>query len=502
MGDALRSGFENDGPPQAQATDSLSPMPSGGYLGADSSTARTSFLGFPTNSLTETSRWTRVQMTQKVRALQANLPLIQRIISKIGQHSVGKGIFVRPTTKDTAWNEEARRLFEEWASNPGVYSIDASRDHYQDQRLAAETMVGDGEYFAALVKTENGAPMIQPFDVFEVESPDRNSKDAPLWVDGVRPNPFMRPVGYSVRELQTPGRYEAKSFREIPADSMIHVFDRMRAKQMRGLTWFHAGINQGIDALDLRSLVTGTAKLHEALAVTVKKSGKLNRKGALDKIRSSVTDGTPADDDFKALEKVYGGGLISYMGTEGEVNLVASNRPSQNIREFILHLYADIAAATRLPYEVVMSLASLGGATARGALEDAQWMFEMVQDRIIWAHSYPIYRWRIAKFMQEGRLPKCKDPSWWNCSWRGPAKLTVDMGRTADANLKLLKGGALSYSRYYEERALEARDEWAQQIQDLKWLDAECAKNGIEPSRIIEPTPGTVNLQMPETANQ
>ena len=36
---------------------------------------------------------------------------------------------------------------EEWASNPGVYSIDASRDHYEDQALVAETMVMDGEFF-------------------------------------------------------------------------------------------------------------------------------------------------------------------------------------------------------------------------------------------------------------------------------------------------------------------------------------------------------------------
>lgn len=500
LGGSLRSGFDTAPTPQASAD--FGSIGGSAYDAANDGPARSTLI-IPTNSLLELNRYTRTQLVQKVRALSANLPVLNRIIGKIGQHAVGKGIFVRPTTQDTEWNELARKFFEEWAGNPGVYSIDASRDHYEDQTLVAETLVGDGEYFAAMVASENGAPMIQPLDVHEIESPPGTSGygDASGWLDGVKLNAYMRPTAYGVRELTAPGRPQDRNVREVPASDMLHVFMRRRAKQVRGLTWFFSGINQGIDALDLRALVTGTAKLHESLGLVVKKSGKLNRKGALDKIKSANTGGTPADEDFRALEKIYGGGLISYLGQEGEIELLASSRPSQNIREFILFLYAELAHATRLPFEVILSLASLGGATARGALEDAQWLFEMVMDKIIWRHSYPIYRWRIAKAVKEGRLRPCRDPAWWACSWRGPAKLTVDIGRTADANIKLIKNGALSLTRYYDERSLEARDELTDQVELIAWLQQLCAQKGVDMNRILEPTPGTVNqIQMPETA--
>lgn len=482
--------------PKAQASTDGGFIGGSGYDGANSSTNRTAFFGFPTNSITETNPGMRKELTRKARALGANLPIILRIVTKIAQHAIGKGVFVRPATKDKEWNEEARRLFEEWASNPGVYSIDGSVDHYRHQLLAVETMIQDGDHFAAMVSSENGAPMLQLFDCFEVESPYGVGPQG--YIDGVRVNAYGRPVGYSVRELSRPGEYTASKYRDVPQDSMIHLFDRRRVKQFRGLTWFFSGINQGIDALDLRALVTGSAKLHESLAIAVNKGAKIGRPGVAGKVQAHA-GGTPSDEDFKALEKVYGGGMISYLGENGKIEFLSSDRPSQNILEFIKFLLADIATGCRIPYEVVLSLANLGGATARGALEDAQWLFDMVQDQVVWTMAFPIYRWRVAKFMKEGRLRRCQDPFWWTTNWRGPAKLTVDMGRTAQANIELMRNGMLGHSRFYNSHGLEVRDEWSQQIEDLKWLNKECQAAGVDPARVLMTPPGSVTqVNVPE----
>lgn len=466
-----------------------------GYAAANESFAR-SIVTFPKNSYNELTPQSRQKLVQKVRALDANLSIFTRITSKISQHAVGKGIFVRPATNDVEWNEDARRLFEEWASNPGVYSIDASRDHYEDQALVAETMVMDGEFFEALVKTPNGAPMVQPLDVFEVKQPygllDGN------YIDGVRVNRYGRPTAYAVQELQKPGEYGAIPFREVMSRDMLHVYRRRRARGVRGITWFHSGINKGIDALDLEALITGTAKLHSGLAITVKGGGPKSKRGALGAIKQ-VGGGADAT-DTTALERVYGGGIISYLAENESVELHSSAHPQQNLIEFLKFLYCDIAAAVGLPLEVVYSLAPLGGVSVRGALEDAQWLFDKIQDKIIYSHSFPIYRWRIANFVKEGRLRPCKDPIWWASSWRGPAKLTVDIGRTADANIKLMKNGMLGHSRYYDERGLDAKQEIEDQIEFLAYVKAKCEEKGIPMSLLIEPTPGAVlNLQSPES---
>src|SRR5687767_12341475 len=117
------------------------------YDGALDSDLRSAFLAFPTNSRAELSAWNRKQLTRKIRALDANLGIFSRITKKVGQHAVGRGVFPDPVTGDKAWNEAAKSLFENWASNPFVYSIDGSRDFWEDQRHAAEACVSDGEFF-------------------------------------------------------------------------------------------------------------------------------------------------------------------------------------------------------------------------------------------------------------------------------------------------------------------------------------------------------------------
>ena len=473
------------GLPKARASagrDSISGY--GGYDAAGNSPAR-SALCFPTNSYNEFTSSTRCSIVQKVRALDANLPIFSRIHSKMAQHAVGKGIFVRPITRDTEWNELSRKMFEEWAGNPGVYSVDASRDHYEDQALIAETIPADGEFFEALLSNSG---MVQPLDVFEVKTPWGGGMDFDPadYTDGVLTNRYGRPMSYAVQELSS-GYASNSGFRNVAAQNMLHVWKRRRARQYRGLPWAYSGVNRGIDALDLQALITGTAKLHSGLAVTVKKNGKLGRKGAIDKIKAHGEGATPAEEDFRALERVYGGGMISYLGQEGEVNLLSSNYPGESKIEFLKFLYADIAMAYKVPLSVIYTLAPLGGASVRGELEDAQWLFDLLMDKIVCQHSFPIYRWRTAKFVKEGRLRPCKDPYWWTCSFRGPAKLTVDIGRTADANIALLKNGGLTYTRYYDERGLEAREELSDQVYLMKWLQDLCKQEGVDMNRIIEP---------------
>ena len=124
-------------------------------------------------------------------------------------------------------------------------------------------------------------------------------------------------------------------------------------------------------------------------------------------------------------------------------------------------------------------------------------MFDCVQDKVVERHSQRIYVWDTARAMQAGELPICKDPEWWVAAWRGPAKLTVDMGRSADAAIKLRQAGLLSFNRYYEERCQDARDEWAQQIQDLVWLKGRCIEAGVDIREIIGTGPTTI-LQLPQ----
>lgn len=472
-----------------------------GYEGAQTTDVRDSFLAFPTNSRRELNSYTRREIQRKERALTANLPIYQRIKTKIGQHAVGRGIFVSPMTEDQEWNELNLERYQRRAENPFSYSIDSSRDLYEDQRIAAESLVGDGEYFAAMVYGEAGAPMIQALDPFECETPRKLmelQKDA-RWQDGVLTNAFDRPIAYAIREMELGDRWfpRGEKAREVPADSMIHIFRRRRAHQTRGLPWAFNNIDDGIDALDLKALLKGKAKLHSALAIAVtNKEGSVGSgTGLADHLKKHLgADGKVAQVD----ERFWKGATVKYLAQGESIELLNSTCPGESVLGFIEMIYREIAIGTGLPYEVVCNLGSLGGASLRAVLEDAQWFFEMIQDTIVWRHSHRHYVWDTAVAIKRGEIRPCKDPRWWSAAYRGPAKLTVDMGRTADASIKLMKNGALSHPRYFEERAQDARQEMRDQIKFLAWMKKEAEKEGVPITWLLEPTPGAVtNISVP-----
>ncbi len=306
-----------------------------GYDGGVDSGARSTLI-FPLNSRVEHNRWVRRRLVERSRAIEANFTFVTRLRSKFGRRVAGKGIFPVPITGDRPWNALAKSYIEAWASNPSTYSVDASRDMWEDQRLAAEELgAGDGEYFNVFARRE-GMLMMQQLDVFEVESPwglslDYQQIDPRLYEDGVRSDEWLRPTAYSVRTLPSPIAPWPLAWREIPKASMVHVFRRRRAKQFRGLPPLYSGLNTGNDAMDLIALETHTAKLHAILGV--KKTIKPDRQGN-SSMASQLKKVLGDDGTIQRLEEYLQRGAVTVECVEGEnIELLTSSRPSSPVIE-------------------------------------------------------------------------------------------------------------------------------------------------------------------------
>jgi capsid protein len=463
-----------------------------GYDAAQGGEGRSNLI-FPRNSRVEYNRWTRRLLLEKSRAIEGNFAFVTRLRSKIGRCEVGKGIFPYPVTKDEEWNQLNRARFDRWASNPAVYAVDASIDMWEDQRIAAEQLgAGDGEHFE--VKTlRDGRPMMQPLDPFEIESPWGNWG---VYEDGVRHDEYLKPVGYSCRTLPSPVQPYEFVWKEIPATALIHLFRRRRAKQFRGLPPLYSSMNDSNDAMDTLALEKATAKLHAALGVskTVKAVNKgMGLTGQIEKhLRDHGHDGKDGPERQKLLEKFWQGGATIELDEGEELNLITSSRPSQPVIEGVKFYCELVALSADLPLSVVLTMAGLGGTPTRAEMEDAQSTFEMGQDRIVWRHSQPVYTWNTACAIEAGEIRPCRDPYWWATDWHGPAKITCDYGRTADANIKLSRNGMLSHPRYFEERGQDADTEMDKQIAFLKRTRDKCEAAEVPFELIFEPTPGTI----------
>jgi capsid protein len=472
------------------------------YDAANTSATRSGFVAFPTNSRRELTPLTRREIVKKSRALEANCAFMTRLIRKFSRHAVGSGIHFRCLSDDEVFNDAMRRDVEEWWNNNNVYSIDGSVDGWESNRLAAETIMLDGEYNAALVKVPGSDwPMLQPLDVFEIETPPIVKGDSALnWDDGVRISEYERPIEFAVRTLPRLTGDFGRDYRFIPNDSMIHLHRRRRTHGHRGMPWGYSGLNQGIDALDLNALVTGTAKLHAALAVAVKGTGRRGKKGALSKIQNAGgAEGNSAD--TQALEKVFGGGMINYLGENGELSLLYSQHPGTNMIDFIKMLFAQMSIGYDAPFSTMWSMADTGGASARYDAEDAQSSFDQLYDLIVWQKTRREVIWKVSTSIKSGRLAAPKDPLWFTrLVFRGPRKLTVDVRSMANAFKTLTRNAGMSIPRFLEEQGLDAYEEMRDHVKFLKAVKAMCEEANIPFETVFEPTPGTVNqFNMPAT---
>jgi len=461
------------------------------YDAAKSSPNRSAFIAFPTNSRRELTPDTRRQIVRKSRALEANCPFLTRVISKYARMAIGTGIHFRMISDDIDFNEAAQRDVETWWNNKALYSVDESVDGWEAKKLAAQTIILDGEYPAIFAESASGWPMLQPLDVFEIETPPE-SNIRRQWDDGVRINEFERPLEYAVRTLPRLTGDWQRDYRFIPKESMVHLFKRRRARGHRGMPWGYSGINQGIDALDLNALITGTAKLHSALAVSVKGTGKRGKRGALDKIKSAGGDVNTAD--TQALEKVFGGGMINYLGPDGELQLHSSQNPGPNVMEFFKLLCWQQCVGYDIPFSIMWDMGQSGGTGIRYDAEDAQSAFDQLGDLITWNFVRREIIWKIAKSIKSGRIAQPKDPYWFEkILFRGPRKITVDVGRMANAFKTLTRNAGMSIPRFLEEQGLDAYAEMRDQIRFLKFVKETSEAEGVDVNWLYEPTPGVVN---------
>lgn len=481
------------------ATDSTTGLGSAAYDSANDSPNRRSFVAFPTNSRRELTPYTRREIVKKHRALEANCPFLTRIQDKCARQAVGTGIHFRFETEDMVFNDDARRDVENWWSNPDLYSVDSSTDGWTAKFLAAKTIIADGEYNAAMVRGEFG-PTIQPLDVFEIENPTLRAGETPAdWDDGVLVDPYERPVDFAVRTLPRGVAYAERDYRFIPRQDMFHLFKRRRARGHRGMPWGYSGMNQGIDALDLNSLISGTAKLHSALAVGVKGTARKGKKGALGKIGN---DATTDPTNTQPLEKVYGS-MINYLGEQGEIQLLSSTHPQPNQLEFMKLLFHQMCIGYDVPFTVMWSMSEGGGTSVRYDAEDAQSAFDQLGDLITWQFVRREIIWRVSSSIKAGRIAQPKDPRWFEkILFRGPRKITVDIGRQAQAFNTLTRNAGMSTPRWFEEQGLDADQEMRSHIRFLGRVRRMCDEEGVPFEMVVEPTPGSVtNVNVDQNAS-
>ncbi len=406
----------------------------------------------PADSRMYLDSYTRNEINRKTEWLYQNFGVVKEGVRGIARHTVGKGVSLQINSEDEDFNEAAEADFEDMALSPARFDIAGRRNFYEAQETACEQRMKLGEFLACHATNPrwNNEPCIQMFDNQEIVTPGEIADGIRVY-DGVGVDTFNNPLRY----------YLSGNRKPIPASEMIHWYKPDGINQVRGASEFAQAVNPLVDIYDLKKLTTKSAKLHAALAVMVKRSAKMGGQGAMSAIRQANTSGVgngavsgPGADDTTALERVFGGGAIAYVGNEGDIKMLSSSHPSPLVEPFITDLLMrDVCAGWGVPAEFFWCIAKLSGANTRFVLSKSDLFFQVFRDAMVWRFCNPIaVRYLLAR-IQSGKLQPCKDPDWLRkISWQGPPSLSVDESKTGALEINQLANGVETMQSINDKR--------------------------------------------------
>lgn len=262
------------------------------------------------------------------RDLERNNPTARAGIEALAGLVVGSGIRLEPDTGDADTDQLVRGLWCSWCDNAGVHG----ESIYQLQSLGMREVPAAGEGLWRLVRDES-RPLgigILPYDP-EWLRDDIGGANSMTAVAGIELDKYGRATSYM---LQNPESLQGGE--PVPADQIIHFFERRRSIQHRGEPWFAPLIETLIQERDLVTAELEAAVNTASLGIGVESEYQ------------DPLDTTEYGDTDDPAHELHVGGVVRMLPGD-KIHPFSHSRPSQQIAPFRQMLRGDIAAALRIP---------------------------------------------------------------------------------------------------------------------------------------------------------
>lgn len=293
-------------------------------------------------------------LRDQVRYAERNHDLVSGAIDTLVNNTVGPqglGVEFQPRRADgtihTDYAAALRQAWEEHSRRPEV-----TRQHTSAamQRLVCRTWVRDGEAFAQ--QLIGPVPGLQhstavPYSL-ELLEPDLLPHEYNDVAKGIRQsiqvNAWGQATNYWVMK-QHPGEgvnLNVGAMKAIPAGLMLHLAERNRISQLRGITRFASVINRVADIKDYEESERIAAKIAAMLTAYVK------RQAPTDEGYTAQLDenGNPV----KRQISLAPGTIIDTLAVGEEIGLIDTSRPNVNLVSFRNGQLRMFAAGIRASY--------------------------------------------------------------------------------------------------------------------------------------------------------
>ncbi len=308
------------------------------------------------------------------------------VIDKLVTNIVGTGIKPLSQAADPEFRKAVQALWRRWTD---MSDADGLLDWYGQESQAVRGWLEAGEMFLRMrFRFESdGLPVPLQVQVLEPEM-------CPLTLNTVTPSgnrvragiEFNR-VGRRIAYWFHPSRpgdledWDAGQLRRVPAESVIHLYDPLRAGQLRGLPILTQALVRlrELDKFDDATLMR--QQLANLFVAFLKSAGG---EQDVNPITGQVADGTTADGrDVLNLEP----GIFHTLRPGEEVQFSEPPDAGQGYAPFMKQQLMSVAAATGVPYEILTGdMSGLNDRVVRVILHEFRRQIQARQHQIV-AHQ-------------------------------------------------------------------------------------------------------------------
>jgi hypothetical protein len=430
---------------------------------------------------------TRTELVRKARLFEANDAIVNRMADLYEQYVIGpNGLQIIPNSSDDKWNEKAKAWFDQWARLPDI----ASRLSLASlQSIAARREFIDGQIF--ILKTygeeiDQGGraarrPRIQLIETHRIQTPGERAQDeGRTIIDGWEVDSRGRPIAGWFIERDT---NEQEKYIRRSADSIITIGEPCRPGQYHSLPYLTPVMQ---DLQDLHELIGFTKHKAKELSTITRvletASGELKdiattiRETAMQRNKNSAGEDI-TETKTRHMQSVFGPRAIALSKGE-KLNEFLNNTPTVADQQLWSHLASRICIGVGIP-KILVFPESIQGTLVRGEYDIAATFFQSrsAVHANAWTEVYYfVMDWAIRNVRELSDPPA----DWRNVSVQYPRAVNVDVGYNAEALLKQVEAGTLTFEEAYGPLGKNWRERLKAKAKQAAYIRQLAKDHGLE----------------------
>lgn len=410
------------------------------------------------------------------RYLFDNHSLVGYAVEQIAQYSTPV------TPQSEAVDPDTARAYEDYWQRWCERAEFTGRFNFRTvQELVSISLDCDGD-IGIVITNDNGFPQVQLIDTYRIDHARASHNDIAnrLLTEGVEIDKKGRVVRYWIQEN---GAGNAVNTVKIDASQMLLLYEPTALTQYRGIVAMRRGMNDSRDAQDIKAFEKLAVKFSSSLAAVIENADSIEED---EWGNTSEANATMTGDETAAEKKVDWanliGGEIPTLPEGRKLNLLNTQRPHQNVQEFLDTLAGHFAASLGLPPAFFLD-SRLTGPNQRSVIGKAQRRFNKRISTIC-----RMVRWVwvrvIADAIAKGELPA--DPLWQKITFQVPAKMTIDSGREMAQEREDVAKGLMSRREHYANRGLDWKNEHEESFNEDLYIIERCKEISQETGLPVE----------------